>query len=62
MPYFKYIGDKEVLPNVYGYTFEGKKPVEVTEEKFINKLTNNSHFEKVPKPRKQKVENVEDAN
>lgn len=63
MAYFIYVGEKERLSNVYGYTFEGKKPVEVKEELFISKLENNSHFKKVNKPKKEKVvEDVKDIN
>lgn len=51
--HFKYIGDKKEMKNVYGYDFSGGEAVEIPESDTLacNKLSGNSHFEKVKKRR-----------
>jgi hypothetical protein len=55
---FKYLGDKKDMV-VFGYDFSDGQTPDVTDEKIIQKLTDNSHFEAVdgeekPKPAKEK--------
>ena len=49
---FRYIGENSSLM-MFGVKFVGDKPMEVTDERAIGKLSNNSHFKAV-KPRGSK--------